>query len=146
MSHRGLKAQAGFTLMELLIAVAIIAIMAAAAVPGYQKTTERTYWNQAQDVLRAIYAGEQVQWGANSVFLNVATGGNWALIYMDNPNGAAAGQVQYWTQGANATQFTGVARRSAGPNNNDCMRITETGAIVFTGGGVGGCAGNWTQP
>ena len=50
----------GFTLIELLIVVLIIGILAAVAVPQYQKAVEKTRVAEARTVLRSIYQGYQL--------------------------------------------------------------------------------------
>jgi len=47
----------GFTLLEVLIAVAVIAIVAAVALPQYGRAVQRSYWRTARDLLQTIYSG-----------------------------------------------------------------------------------------
>ena len=58
----------GFTLMEIMVALGILAIVAGIAVPQYIKTVERGYWRSAQDILRTIYTGEQVYYTVNQKY------------------------------------------------------------------------------
>ncbi len=97
----------GFTLMEALITVTIIAIMAAVAVPQYTKAVERGYWRTAQELLQAIYAGETVYETANETFVDAA-GCGWRCIYMDNPNSPGI-PVTYSVGGVSKTTFTATA-------------------------------------
>ena len=59
----------GFNLMELMITVAIIAILVAAAIPQYTKAMERNYRQQATDILTTIYYGEQAYRVVNGKFI-----------------------------------------------------------------------------
>ena len=106
--------RSGFTLMEMLIVVMTISILAAAAIPQYNRAVERGYWNSAGDILLAMYAGEQVAKvaSANNKYINVEpcpAGPNWACIYMDNPDTV---QVDYSINAPGAT-FTATATRTS---------------------------------
>ena len=52
--------QSGFTLLEMLIALVIVAILARMAIPGFSKAIERTKVKEAQSVLAAIYSAEKI--------------------------------------------------------------------------------------
>lgn len=111
----------GFTLMELLTAVAIVGITAAFAVPQYQKTMERSYYRAAQDILQAIWTGERVYFSKQTP--NAYLGGldaqptsNWGAIFMDNPNSGSPLPVTFRVDGGGAS-FTAIARRNGGPCN-----------------------------
>ena len=59
----------GFTLIELLVVVLIIGILAAVAVPQYQKAVEKARMAEARTILNTIYKGYQLcilQFGADS--------------------------------------------------------------------------------
>ena len=68
-----------FTLIELLVVVLIIGILAAVAVPQYQKAVEKSRITQALTFLNAVYKSHQLcvlQHGANSedCYLSTSTG------------------------------------------------------------------------
>jgi type IV pilus assembly protein PilA len=54
-----LKNQKGFSLVELMIVVAIIGILAAIAIPNYQKFQERAKQSEAKGTLGGIFTSEQ---------------------------------------------------------------------------------------
>ena len=141
------KTHSGFTLTEVMITVGILAILAAMAVPMYQKTMERSYWRGSQDMLQTVYAGEQVFWTANDTYTNpAACAPVWRCIYMDNPNTGSNMPVAFSVTspgGAWKTKFTSTASRGDGR----CMKVTEATRVVDTSGGsAAGCTKGWPQP
>ncbi len=53
-------AKKGFTLMEIMVALAIISVMAGLAIPGYFKTVEVGRSNEARTNLSVIHMGQKV--------------------------------------------------------------------------------------
>ena len=77
----------GFTLAELMVTIGLIAILAAVALPQFQKTVQRGHRRAAKDILLTIYAGEQVRKATEGVFLDPdGTPTQWEEIFMDDPN------------------------------------------------------------
>lgn len=56
---RTLKNQGGFSLIELMIVVAIIGILASIAVPNFQKFQARSKQSEAKNALAAVYTGQK---------------------------------------------------------------------------------------
>jgi type IV pilus assembly protein PilA len=56
------KAQAGFTLIELMIVVAIIGILAAVAIPAFMKYIKKSKTTEATTHVQKIYAGARSYW------------------------------------------------------------------------------------
>ena len=62
----------GFSLTELLIAVIVIGIIAAVAVPQYSISSERSRGGEAKSGLFRIQAGEKVYFAKNGEYLTTA--------------------------------------------------------------------------
>lgn len=112
----------GFTLAELTITVVILGILAAIAVPTFQRTIERSFWREAQDLLLTIYTGERAYFLANNAYFQP---GDWNTIFMDNPNIASI-PVAFSVPTASRTSFTARATRTTGPCSSSTLQIDET--------------------
>ncbi len=67
-----MKKRGGFTLVELMVVVAIIGILAAIAIPNYQRYQARTRQSEAKVALSSIYTSEQgftAEWGSYTACL-----------------------------------------------------------------------------
>ena len=65
-----LRSKKGFTLIELMIVVAIIGILAAIAIPNFLKFQAKSKQSEAKSNLGAIFTGELSYFGENNVYGN----------------------------------------------------------------------------
>ena len=127
----------GMTLMELIMVVIIVGILATMALPGYSRTIEVQYFRGAQDVLQAIYAGQQVFFvdSDGTYRPQPATMAEWRdELYMDDPN-VPPGPVTYAiVTAAGDTQFTATATRAGtGPFGGGTATIDEDRTMLPPG-------------
>ncbi len=142
--------RSGYTLMEMLITVIVIALIAGMAVPQYQKTVRRARLRAAVDILRSMFAGEQTYAAYNSrQYRDVPAGTTaaantaWTDIYMDNPNVGlprTPTQLQYLVFVDNAaTPPTFIAAATIPGTLNTVYQIAQDNLpVCLPGGPVGG--------
>ncbi|MBF8259569.1 MAG: pilA, partial [Actinobacteria bacterium] len=69
----------GFTLIELMIVVAIIGILAAIAIPNFLKFQAKSKQSEAKTNLKAIYVAETGYFGENNVYASFSAV-NWVPV------------------------------------------------------------------
>ena len=67
---KSLKRQSGFTLVELMVVVAIIGLLSAVAIPNFQKYQARSKTSEAKLQLAAIYTAEASFYSDFSIYSN----------------------------------------------------------------------------
>ncbi len=137
------SAKKGFTLMEILVATTIIAVLAGLAVPSYFRTVEVGRSNEARTNLSVIHMGQKVYRLNNPTYWNpgatsVAAANTALNIDMTNQNyvlnsvvGNAAGYTAIMQRnnlngGAGTKTFTAVYPDALNPTGPPT--ITEGGA------------------
>ena len=113
----------GFTLIELMIVVAIIGILAAIAIPNFVKFQCRSKQSEAKGNLKALYVAEEAYRGEYDTYLANLT----AIGFV--PKGAKQRYAIAATP-ANATAFTASASSAAFPElNGDAWTINQENTL-----------------
>jgi type IV pilus assembly protein PilA len=144
----------GFTLIELMIVVAIIGILAAIAIPNFLKFQAKSKQSEAKTNLKGIYTAETGYFGENNRYDNFGAV-NWEPVgtsryqfvlanslasAVDNTHRGSmsvSGGTLTWTGSANPTfdnnSFTaGAAGNIDNDTGYDCWTITDLNVLTNT--------------
>ncbi|KJK03477.1 pilus assembly protein PilE [Pseudomonas sp. 21] len=124
----------GFTLIELMITVVIVAILAAIAFPSYQRYVLRSHRVEAQAVLSEAAARQERYYSQNNAYASTAA----ALNMTSNVNA-----LQYYSlaiSNVTATTYTLTATATGGQaKDGPCLSLSldQAGTRSNTGTGTG---------
>lgn len=127
----------GFTLIELMIVVAIIGILAAIAIPNFVKFQCRSKQSEAKTNLKALYVAEESYYAEQDQYLTIATCDQQACVAITNDAGWSpkGDRIRYSyattaTASATAPTFVGLAGGSEASVNTDSWQITQANDLV----------------
>lgn len=129
-----LRRERGFTLIELMITVVIVAILAAIAFPSYQRYVLRSHRVEAQALLSEAAARQERYYSQNNAYASSAA----ALNMTSNVNA-----LQYYSlaiSNITATTYTLTAiAKGAQARDGQCLTLSldQAGTRSNTGTGTG---------
>lgn len=135
------KKQSGFTLIELMIVVAIIGIIAAIAYPSYSDHVDRARRSDAQGALVGLAAAMERHYATNNSYQGAASGGadtGAPAIYPDEvPLDGNNKSYDLTIQSAAATSFTLRAAPKGAQAGDGMLELDSTGIRRWDSDGDG---------
>lgn len=133
----GPKHATGFTLMELMIVVAIVGILAALVYPSYTESVRKSRRSEAKTALSDLAARQEQYMTNNKTY--ASTLAQLGIVTATTPGGwyTLSAPTATTTIGTTITAYT----LTAAPNN-DQTRDTKCGSLTLTSTGVKGATGS----
>ncbi len=120
--------QKGFTLIELMIVVAIIGILAAVALPAYQDYTKRARVTEGFNLAASLKTGVADYFASNNAF--PSTNGD-VGVASGSVTGASVSDVQIGTNGVITITYNGTVATSSSANAIALVPTTGAGGITW---------------
>ena len=139
--------QRGFTLIELMIALVIIGVLVAIAVPAYTNYLQKSYRNDAKTALLDLATREEKFFSINNQYTSSATslyGGSTATFPM-NVQSSASSYYQLSAPAVTAGSATTVASFSASAVPTNTQTPDACGTFTITSTGVTSVSGTLTN-
>lgn len=140
---KGNKIKKGFTLIELITVVIIIAILAALALPQYTRFIERSHGSTAKNALAILRKAEANYFALNSQYVSCSDGACSALSGETPEVAKIVNNTAEWTytvtadSTVNNSTFISVARRMKGVYSSGAnITLNQDGAFTFNNGTV----------
>ncbi len=124
----------GFTLIEVMIAVAIVAILASIAYPSYQEQIAKSRRNEATNALMVGAQALERYYSANGRYTTTAGGSTLPAVYPTKVPESGSSHYSIVVSGTpSANSFTLMAQRAGAMAGDDCGNFTmsETGEMAL---------------
>ncbi len=129
------KSKKGFTLIELMIVVAIIGILAAIAIPNFLKFQAKSKQSEAKTNLKGIYTAETGYFGENNAYSGFDDA-NWTPVGQARYHYTLTGAITGNTSLEKGAQLTGLTANWTG-NGGATPALGASPSQTFTAGAVG---------
>lgn len=133
--QRDMQHNRGFTLIELMVVVMIIAILTAIALPSYRKYVMRTHRTDATKALTDLATREESYFYSNNTYTST-------LSQLNASSTMAGSLFTVQVASASSTGYTLTATAQGTQAQDTCQSFSLTRAGVQSSNGAGTDAGN----
>ncbi len=130
----------GFTLIELMVVVAVIALLAMIAVPSFQWCLAKAKRAEAYTNLHAMYAAEKAYWAEHGKYSDVLYGSGGIGWKPEGYKGGGSEEKFYYTYGFGGAEgknfFTGKLGTSS--SHLQQARAGKDGFVIMAAGDING--------
>lgn len=135
------KISKGFTLIELMIVVAIIAFLSIVAVPNFFKFLAKAKRSEAYMNLSSIYTAQKVYWAEHGSYTTALSGPEGIGWQPEGYSGGGSGEKFYYTYGFGSgsegqNYFTGKLETSH--THMSMTKADKTGFVIAAVGDIDG--------
>ena len=144
-TEANVKLPRGVTLIELLIAIAIAALVAAIAIPGYRRYLIRAQRSEAKIALLQLQTAQEKYYLQYNLYTKDVTGSSSATtpgLGLPGVTETAKYDIAVTTLGASAQSYTATASPHAGGGQTEDLQCAD---FTITDGGVRGNSGTSTS-
>lgn len=130
-----MRPTAGFTLLELMIALVVLGILSAVAFPSFMDSIRKSRRSDATQALNAVQQAQERRRANQALYTADITGAVPAGLAMSD--GTAGGYYTLTAEGATATAYTLIATAVSGKsqiNDTNCVRLrirVDSGNIFY---------------
>jgi len=143
----------GFTLIELMIVIAVVAILAAVAYPSYFETVKKSRRSDAQGVLMGLAGAMERHYTNNSTYVGAGDSGDTATgvptIYaVKSPLDGSAVYYNLTIEAADSSSYTLRATDVNAQDDDGYLEILSTGVKRWDrddSGGIGAGESCWAR-
>jgi len=122
----------GFTLMELMLTVIVIAILVSIAVPNFINTMEKAKSREARATLESMRAAEQTYASERRQMIPLGAGdAQWTMVGLENPHN---NNRRSWNYAFDDATGDGIASRNSGPYAGWTISLALDGTETVNGG------------
>ena len=123
------KARMGFTLIELVVVLTVMAVLTSFSVPSFRRTMEQSKADQASANLQALWSAQQLYWLEQRTYTNSLTALR-DLKLIDPMLLDATGDYLYSIVSANDDGFSGRATRRGTKQWTGTLTIDQSGTVT----------------